>query len=57
MSFTQLYCNTETRIRLKALAYIDKRGLAQYLDILASQEIQKVAPKTLKEAIEAVTDG
>jgi len=56
IKFTQVYCKTATRTRLKALAWVQRKTLAEYLDSLAKQETGKLDPEMRRVAYEAVSD-
>ena len=50
-----IYCKSETRTRLRALANIDGRTLIEYLDRLARQEVSKIDRGRYRTAVERVT--
>ena len=56
-SVVQVYMKKEARIRLKALAYIDNRTLAGYIEELSKKAVKGVSPERYRQAVEAVTAG
>lgn len=55
--YTGIYCKTKTRIRLKALAWISRMSLSDYLTYISERESITQDPQQLREAIEKVTAG
>lgn len=53
---TTIYVTTATRHRLKALAHIDQRTLAKYLELMSKQMLATFPNKEKREALEATAD-
>ena len=56
MSTTTIYVTVATRHRLKALAHIDDRTLAKYLELVSKNLLATFPNKIKRDALEATAD-
>lgn len=56
-SIIQIYVKAETRTRLKALAHLDNRSMAAYIEEMAKAAVKEISPRKYSEAVQAVMAG